>query len=134
MPHGAWYVYLSQAISSSALRALVYLVDQLLPTKVLYQPDSIAGIVRIVVVIPSPEALGARGSLDECAIRAGVLIRHQATSISLVCHLLEQSPSHLAAKKPPPALGEHGRIEARLHEVHVQEPAIEQMVVRFLAE
>ena len=63
-----------------------------------------------------------------------VLIRHQPAPVRLVRHLLEQLPSDPVPQKLSPVSGEHRRIEARFHQVHAQEPAVEQVVVQFLAE
>ena len=112
-------------------RAQVGGVAQLLPPKVTARSFSIAR--RAIVVITTSEAPYARGCLYQCPVHAEVLIRHQAASVRHVRHLLEQLPSHPVSQESSSVLGEHRRIEARFHQVHVQEPAIEQVAVQLLA-
>ncbi len=48
--------------------------------------------------------------------------------------LVEQGPAHVVRHQALPVLGEDRGVEAALHQVHVQEPAVEQAVLKLLAE
>ena len=107
-------------------------VGQLLTPKVLCLDSSIAH--GVIVVIATSEALDTGRRLYQGPIHTEVLVRHQSTTVCLIRYLFEQFPLQLVSQQPSPVLGEHRRVEARLHQVHIQEPAIEQVVVELLAE
>ena len=49
-------------------------------------------------------------------------------------YLVEQSLGCPVLQQTPAVLGEHRRVEAALHQVHVQEPAKQETVLQLLAE
>ena len=86
------------------------------------------------VTIPGPEALETGRRLDQRSVHGEVLVREQA--VSVCCHndFIEQCLTHMVLQKALTVLGEGGGIETGLDQVHVQEPAEEQMIVQFLTE
>ena len=102
-------------------------------------PEVHRRVARIVVrgrrrAFLGPEALETGGGLDQGPVHAEVFIRQQPLPVGRPHHLVEQGPAHVVCHQPLPVLGEDGRVEAALHQVHVQEPAVEQVVLEFLAE
>ena len=81
-----------------------------------------------------PEALETGRRLDQRSVHGEVLVREQA--VSVCCHndFIEQCLTHMVLQKALTVLGEGGGIETGLDQVHVQEPAEEQMIVQFLTE
>ena len=105
-------------------------VAQLLYPNVPGSASTVPFTLRLIVVIASSIAPDACGRLYQCSAHVAVLIRHQTTAVRLVCDLLEKLPTSPVAQKSSPVLGEHSSIEAVLHQVHIQGPAVEQVVLQ----
>ena len=91
-------------------------------------------VARIVVrggrcrCVPGPEALEPGGGLDQGPVHAEVLVRQQPLPVGRPHHLVEQGPAHIVVHQALSVLGDDRGVEAALHQVHVQEPAVQQVV------
>ena len=81
-----------------------------------------------------PKALEAGRRFDQCAVDREVVVTQQSQASCLAHHLVEELLGNVMLEQPLAVLGEHGRIEARLHQVHIQKPAIQEVVVQLLTE
>jgi hypothetical protein len=63
-----------------------------------------------------------------------VIIAQQAQPSCLSDDLVKEALGHIMLEQLAPILRKHRRIEAGLHQAHIQEPAKQQMVVDLLAE
>jgi hypothetical protein len=97
-------------------------------------------VARILVggvrglAVPWLEALEASRGLDQGPVHREMLVREQVPLVGLSHDQLEQRSPHLVVEQPLTILGERRRIEAWFHQLHVQEPAEQEVVVEFLTE
>src|SRR5438045_2386435 len=85
-------------------------------------------------LILTAEALEAGRRLNQRAVYRKVRVGQQPAPVGLDNHLVEELLSHLVLEQPLAILGEGARVEARFKQVHVEEPAVQQVVLQFLAE
>ena len=98
------------------------------------------GIARVPVrcrrwaTVSPPKALEAGRRLDQRSVHREVLVRQKPSPMGICHHLIEQLLAHTVPKQPRTVLGEDGRVEAALHQAHVQEPPEQKVVLQFLPE
>ena len=96
----------------------------------------VARIIRRVGVVGAPglKALKTGPGLDQRAVHGEVLIREQPFALRDPHHDIEELRGHLVFHQPLAVLGERRGIEGRLLQVHVEEPAKQDVVIEHLAE
>src|SRR5439155_7126265 len=77
--------------------------------------------------------LKARPGLDQSPIHRKMIVTHQPRSSGLPNHRLKEQPPHLVLHQSLAVLAEHRRIKTFFHQLHVQKPAKQQIVVQLLA-
>src|SRR6266851_421337 len=80
------------------------------------------------------ETLEAGSGFDERAVHGELLIRQQPPAISSQHDLVEEPLSHFVLQQPLAVLAERARVEAGLDQIHPQEPAEQEVVIKLLAE
>src|SRR5216683_10933 len=97
----------------------------------------IARIVRRRIrrrLVLGAEALQAGRGFDQRAVDREVLVAQQPQTSRLTDHLIEEPLGNLVPEQPPAVLGERSRVEAGLQQAHIQEPAVQELVVELFTE
>ena len=108
----------------------------------LFAPEVHRGIARVIVCrrpvrrvfVLWPEALQAGTGLDQSTVHRKVIIREQPFLPGDVDHSVKELHGHPVFQKPIPVLRERRWIERSFFQVHVQEPAKEDVVIHHFAE
>ena len=80
------------------------------------------------------KALETRRCFDQGAVHTEVLVAQHVQSIGLEHYCVEELATDAVAQQPRAVLGKRAVIEAGLEEIHIQEPAKQQVVGQLLAE
>src|SRR5438105_2123617 len=80
------------------------------------------------------EALETRGGFDQRPVNREVLVAQQTQACRLAHDFVEEPLGNVVLEQPPAVLGEHRGVEAWLQQAHIQEPAVQELVVELLAE
>src|SRR5262249_8658741 len=80
------------------------------------------------------EALETRRGFDQPAVDGEMLVAQQPQPSRMADHLVKEPLSDIVLEQATAVLGEHGGIETRLEQAHVQEPAVQQLIVQLLTE
>ena len=85
-------------------------------------------------LVSGSEALEAGRGFDQRAVHGEVLIAQQVQLIGLRDHRIKELAGDVVLEQSLAILGEDGRIEAGLHQTHIQEPPIQQVEVELFTE
>src|SRR3954469_3797098 len=85
-------------------------------------------------LVSGSEALEAGRSFDQRAVNGEVFVAQQPQLSRLQHYRIKELAGDIMLEQSLAVLGKDGRIEARLHQVHIHKPPIQQVEVEFLTE
>ena len=114
--------------------ALMRRIRALLPMEVHPPIAGRAAGALVGWLVSRSEALEAGRGFDQRAVHREVLIAQQSQTIRRANHGIKELAGHRVLEQPRAVLGKDRRIEAGLHQAHIQKPPIEQVEVELLTE